>query len=92
MIPAATYRLQFNASFTFEAATAIVDYLDTLGVSHCYASSYLAAVPGSAHGYDVVDPSRLNPEIGEEAQYARWVATRNTSCTRRLSGPGRSRR
>ena len=75
MIPAATYRLQFSASFTFEAATAIVDYLDTLGVSHCYASSYLAAVPGSTHGYDVADPSRLNPEIGEEAQYARWVVT-----------------
>jgi len=74
-IPAATYRLQFNASFTFEHAIAIVDYLDALGVSHCYASSYLTAVPGSTHGYDVVDPSRLNPDIGDEQGYARWIAT-----------------
>jgi (1->4)-alpha-D-glucan 1-alpha-D-glucosylmutase len=72
-VPAATYRLQFNASFTFEAAAAIVDYLDALGVSHCYASSYLAAVPGSLHGYDVADPSRLNPEVGTEESYTRWI-------------------
>jgi (1->4)-alpha-D-glucan 1-alpha-D-glucosylmutase len=72
-VPAATYRLQFNASCTFETATALVDYLDALGVSHCYASSYLAAVPGSTHGYDVADPSRLNPDVGNEETYARWV-------------------
>ena len=73
-IPVATYRLQFSATFTFENATAIVDYLDALGISHCYASSYLAAVPGSTHGYDVTDPTRLNPEIGDEEAHARWVA------------------
>jgi (1->4)-alpha-D-glucan 1-alpha-D-glucosylmutase len=72
-IPTATYRLQFNASFTFEAARAIVDYLDRLGVSHCYASSYFAAVPGSQHGYDVTDPTRLNPEIGDEVSFQSWV-------------------
>ncbi|MBI3050707.1 MAG: hypothetical protein HYY76_20650 [Acidobacteria bacterium] len=72
-VPAATYRLQFNASFTFETAADLVDYLDALGVSHCYASSYLAAVPGSTHGYDVTDPSRLSPEIGGEGSYARWI-------------------
>ena len=49
-------------------ATAIVDYLHALGISHCYASSYFKAVPGSTHGYDVADPTRLNPEIGDEAQ------------------------
>jgi (1->4)-alpha-D-glucan 1-alpha-D-glucosylmutase len=75
MIPAATYRLQFNAAFTFDAATAIVDYLDALGISHAYASSYLCAVPGSTHGYDVTDPTRLNPEIGDEPAYERWIAT-----------------
>ena len=74
-IPAATYRLQFNEAFTFDAAAAIVDYLDALGISHAYASSYLCAVPGSTHGYDVTDPTRLNPEIGDEASYARWVGT-----------------
>jgi len=74
-IPAATYRLQLNATFTFDAAIDIVDYLDELGVSHCYASSYLKAVPGSAHGYDVTDPSQVNPEIGDERAYWRWVET-----------------
>ncbi|MBI2189211.1 MAG: malto-oligosyltrehalose synthase [Acidobacteria bacterium] len=72
-VPAATYRLQFNASFPFAAAAAIVDYLDALGVSHCYASSYLAAVPGSTHGYDVADPSRLNPDLGGDDSYAGWI-------------------
>jgi len=72
-IPAATYRLQFNAAFTFDAAAGIVDYLDTLGISHVYASSYLCAVPGSTHGYDVTDPTRLNPEIGDERDYRRFV-------------------
>ena len=74
-IPAATYRLQFNSAFTFDDATEIVDYLDRLGVSHCYASSYFKAVPGSTHGYDVADPGRLNPEIGDRASYNRWIET-----------------
>jgi len=73
-IPSATYRLQFHAGFTFEDATAVVDYLKALGISHVYASSYLAAVPGSQHGYDVADPTRLNPEIGTDESYRRWVA------------------
>ncbi len=73
-VPAATYRLQFNKSFTFDDATSIVDYLDRLGISHAYASSYFTAVPGSTHGYDVADPTRLNPEIGTRESYDRWVA------------------
>ena len=72
--PLSTYRLQFNAGFTFSDAAAIVDYLHALGVSHCYASSYLKAVPGSTHGYDVADPTRLNPELGDEQSYATWIA------------------
>src|ERR1051325_7498363 len=75
VVPAATYRLQFNQSFTFENAADIVDYLDRLGISHCYASSYFKAVPGSTHGYDVADPTRLNPEIGDRGRYDRWVKT-----------------
>ena len=74
-IPAATYRLQFHASFTFEDARAIVDYLQALGISHCYASSYFAAVPGSTHGYDVADPTRLNSEVGDEESFGRWIET-----------------
>src|SRR6187551_2826664 len=73
-LPTATYRLQFHGGFTFEAATGLVDYLAALGVSHCYASSYLKAVPGSSHGYDVADPTQLNPEIGGEETYAAWIA------------------
>ena len=72
-VPLATYRLQFNSGFTFRQAHAIVDYLHDLGVSDCYASSYLKTVPGSSHGYDVADPTQLNPEIGTEADHAAWT-------------------
>ncbi len=66
-IPICTYRLQFNKDFNFRDATALVDYLDALGVSDLYASPLLAARPGSTHGYDVVDHGRLNPELGTES-------------------------
>jgi len=72
-VPLATYRLQFNSGFTFRQAHDVVDYLHDLGVSDCYASSYLKAVPGSSHGYDVADPTQLNPEIGTEADYTAWT-------------------
>jgi (1->4)-alpha-D-glucan 1-alpha-D-glucosylmutase len=72
-IPLATYRLQFNSAFTFTHAREIVDYLHALGISDCYASSYLKAVPGSPHGYDVADPTRLNPDIGDEQSYFEWI-------------------
>jgi (1->4)-alpha-D-glucan 1-alpha-D-glucosylmutase len=72
-IPVATYRLQFNSSFTFRNALPVVEYLATLGISDAYASSYLMAVPGSSHGYDVADPTRLNPEIGTDEDYWDWV-------------------
>src|SRR5262245_50411301 len=74
-VPAATYRLQFNKAFTFDDATEIVQYLERLGISHGYASSYFKAVPGSTHGYDVADPTQLNPEIGDRASYNRWIET-----------------
>jgi len=66
----ATYRLQFNKDFTFQAATNLLDYLFDLGVTHIYASPIFRSRPGSAHGYDVIDPTRLNPEIGSEADFA----------------------
>src|SRR6188474_3519108 len=72
-IPLSTYRLQFNQQFTFKDAASIVEYLHGLGISDCYASSYLSAVPGSPHGYDVADPTRLNPEIGSEEEYWAWM-------------------
>lgn len=66
MIPRATYRFQFHAGFTFADAEALVPYLDRLGISHVYASPITTAAPGSTHGYDVVDPTRINPELGGE--------------------------
>ena len=68
-IPSATYRLQFNSDFTFDAAREIVGYLNELGISDLYASSYLAAKAGSVHGYDVVNQTILNREVGSEAGY-----------------------
>jgi (1->4)-alpha-D-glucan 1-alpha-D-glucosylmutase len=65
-IPGCTYRLQFNKDFKFRDATALVDYLDGLGVTDVYASPILTARPGSIHGYDVIDHSRLNPELGTD--------------------------
>src|ERR1700677_650091 len=66
MIPRATYRLQFRKEFTFENACAIVPYLARLGISHIYASPILSARKGSPHGYDVVDHTRVNDELGGE--------------------------
>jgi (1->4)-alpha-D-glucan 1-alpha-D-glucosylmutase len=68
-----TYRLQFHRGFTFRDAAAIVPYLHDLGVTHVYASPYLKSVAGSTHGYDVIDHSLLNPEIGTEAEYRNLV-------------------
>ncbi|WP_405626850.1 malto-oligosyltrehalose synthase [Streptomyces sp. NBC_00016] len=64
--PTATYRLQLQPEFPFEAATAAVPYLASLGVSHLHLSPVLEAVPGSPHGYDVVDPTRVRAELGGE--------------------------
>lgn len=73
-IPVALYRLQFNKDFTFCQAAALVPYLAALGISHCYASPYLRARPGSSHGYDIIDHHQLNPEIGTPEDYSRFVA------------------
>ncbi len=63
-VPRATYRLQLHPGFTFEQAAEVVGYLADLGVSHLYCSPYLQAAPGSTHGYDAVDHSRINEELG----------------------------
>src|SRR5690606_29627342 len=67
----ATYRLQLNREFDFDAALGLLPYLATLGVSHVYCSPILAAQPGSTHGYDVVDPARVDPALGGEAGFER---------------------
>src|SRR5262245_41107293 len=73
-IPAATYRLQFNYLFTLKQASAILDYLRGLGVSDCYASPLFMARPGSLHGYDVIDPTKLNPELGTREDFNEFSA------------------
>jgi (1->4)-alpha-D-glucan 1-alpha-D-glucosylmutase len=73
-VPRATMRLQFHRGFTFDAAVRIVPYLAALHVSHLYASPILTARAGSPHGYDVVDPTGVNPELGGEPAFRRLVA------------------
>ncbi|MBR1123092.1 malto-oligosyltrehalose synthase [Bradyrhizobium lablabi] len=73
-IPIATYRLQLTADFDFDAAAAVVPYLKALGITHLYASPFMKARKGSTHGYDVVDHTKFNPELGGEAGFERLSA------------------
>ena len=73
--PGATVRLQFHRDFTLEDARATVPYYAALGISHIYASPLLAARAGSIHGYDVIDPTRINPELGGLDALRRLVTT-----------------
>lgn len=73
-IPLATYRVQLNRDFSFADAARTVPYLHTLGIDDCYTSPYLKAAPGSRHGYDVVDPTTLNPELGSGDEYDAFIA------------------
>ncbi|MBS1211456.1 MAG: alpha amylase, catalytic subdomain, partial [Proteobacteria bacterium] len=73
-IPQSTYRLQFNRDFTFRQASELLPYLQELGISHCYASPYLKARPGSRHGYDIIDHGEINPEIGSREEFEHFVS------------------
>jgi (1->4)-alpha-D-glucan 1-alpha-D-glucosylmutase len=75
MIPTplgSTYRLQLPG-LGFEGARALVSYLSDLGVETLYVSPILAAAPGSAHGYDVIDPTRLDPALGSPLQFEKLL-------------------
>ena len=63
-IPRATYRLQFHYQFTFEDAQKVVEYLSHLGISDIYASPIFKSRKDSMHGYDIVDPTQINPQLG----------------------------
>jgi len=67
-------RLQLHKDFTFADAARLAPYLRDLGISHLYASPILTARAGSIHGYDVVDPTQVNPELGGEAGLRMLVA------------------
>ena len=73
-LPRATMRLQFHRGFTFADARSLAPYFASLGISHIYASPIMTARLGSPHGYDVVDPAHVNPELGGEAELFRLVA------------------
>ena len=64
--PLSTYRLQLRAGFGFAEAGELADYLAHLGVTHVYLSPILQANPGSPHGYDVIDHSRVSADLGGE--------------------------
>jgi (1->4)-alpha-D-glucan 1-alpha-D-glucosylmutase len=70
----ATLRLQFHKGFTLDDAVPLVPYFASLGISHVYASPLLSARAGSMHGYDVVDPTTVNPELGGEVALRRLVS------------------
>lgn len=72
-IPAATYRLQLRREFPLAAAGDAIAYLRLLGISDLYLSPLYAARPGSIHGYDIVDHTRLNPELGQAPDLQRLL-------------------
>jgi (1->4)-alpha-D-glucan 1-alpha-D-glucosylmutase len=72
-IPVSTYRVQLNRAFTFRDARDIVPYLNELGITDLYTSPFFRARKGSLHGYDLVDPHMLNPEIGTWKEYTALV-------------------
>jgi (1->4)-alpha-D-glucan 1-alpha-D-glucosylmutase len=73
-LPTATYRVQVRPGFDLAATAGLVGYLADLGVSHLYTAPLLTAVPGSEHGYDVVDHSAVDPRLGGEPARQRLVA------------------
>lgn len=73
--PVSTYRLQFNKDFTIQDAASVVNYLVAMGIRTVYASPIFAAIPGSNHGYDVINPFVINPEIGTEAELRQLITT-----------------
>ena len=66
-----TYRIQFHAGFTVRDLLDVLDYLQALGIDTIYGSPVLAATPGSTHGYDVINPGILNPEVTTEEDWGR---------------------
>lgn len=71
--PRSTYRIQFNKNFRFSDAIDALDYLQELGISHLYASPYFQSIKDSMHGYDVVDPGKIDNQIGGENEHSRLV-------------------
>lgn len=71
--PVSTYRLQLGPDLSFSAAKKLLPYLSQLGVTDVYCSPILQAVPGSTHGYDVVDHSKISEDLGGERAFKRFA-------------------
>lgn len=72
--PIATYRVQLHKDFTFRQARSLFPFLERIGISDLYASPVFRARPGSTHGYDVIDPSHANPELGGDSEFESLAA------------------
>src|ERR1051325_603938 len=72
-LPGATYRLQFNAAFTLDHGTEVLDYLCDLGITDVYASPLFQAAPESAHGYDVCSHENVSAGLGSDAALKRFA-------------------
>jgi (1->4)-alpha-D-glucan 1-alpha-D-glucosylmutase len=72
-IPGSTYRLQFNREFPFAKGREVIEYLHRLGITDVYASPIFKAIKGSTHGYDVLNPDVLNPELGTDEDFLQLV-------------------
>ena len=72
--PLSTYRVQLNSQFGFDDAAKIIPYLEELGIDHLYSSPLFEAAPGSTHGYDVVDHSKVSGELGGDRAFDRMCA------------------
>ncbi|WP_433617293.1 malto-oligosyltrehalose synthase [Dactylosporangium sp. CA-139114] len=73
-VPTGTYRVQVRPDFGLDATAGLAGYLRALGASHLYSAPLLTATPGSPHGYDVVDPRTVNPQLGGAPALDRLVA------------------
>lgn len=67
----ATYRLQLRNCVDLDKARELLPWLGTLGISHLYLSPPFHAAAGSTHGYDVIDPTRIDPALGGEEAFER---------------------
>jgi len=73
-IPRSTYRVQLRREFTLDQAAELVDYIAALGADTVYLSPMLASEPGSNHGYDVIDHTRVDPDRGGGEGLSRFSA------------------
>ncbi|MGJ3507615.1 malto-oligosyltrehalose synthase [Enemella sp. A6] len=74
--PTSTYRLQIRPGFTLHDAAELVPYLARIGVGAVYLSPILTSTTGSDHGYDIVDPTAIDPQRGGEDG---WRALRDAA-------------